>query len=343
MSNGQHILVVGSGAREHAIAWKLMQSPRVARVSVAPGNGGTPDNVPIAVTDVDGLLAWAQANQPDLTIVGPEVPLSLGIVDRFQAGGLRIFGPSQAAAQIESSKRFAKQFMRRHDIPTAPFEVFDDYRKAMGYLMTNGDRTLAIKADGLAAGKGVYITECAHDAEQAAKALMVDKVLGEAGTRIVIEEGLQGEELSLLAFSDGKTIAPMLLARDHKRALDGDRGPNTGGMGAFSLKLDKAYDPLVEKAIEGLREEGMPFVGILFAGLMLTSEGPYVLEYNARFGDPETQVVLPLLKTDLLEVFEACIEGKLDQLTLSWSDQTAATVVLASGGYPGTYEIGKSI
>ncbi len=339
----QHILVIGSGAREHAIAWKLMQSPRVARVSVAPGNGGTPNNVPISVTDIDGLLAWAQENQPDLIVVGPEVPLSLGIVDRFQAAGLRIFGPTQAAAQIESSKRFAKQFMRRHNIPTAPFEVFDDYRKAMGYLMTNGDRTLAIKADGLAAGKGVYVTDCAHDAEQAVRALMADKVLGEAGTRIVIEEGLQGDELSLLAFSDGNTDAPMLLARDHKRALDDDRGPNTGGMGAFSMPLDRTYHTVTKRAIDGLREEGMPFVGVLFAGLMITRDAKYVLEYNARFGDPETQVILPLLKTDLLDVFEACIEGRLDEIELTWTGGTAATVVMASGGYPGTYETGKPI
>ena len=339
----QHILVVGNGAREHAIAWKLMQSPRVGRVSVAPGNGGTPNNVPIAVTDLDGLLAWAHSNRPDLTIVGPEVPLSLGLVDRFQAAGLRIFGPTRAAAQIESSKAFAKQFMRRHDIPTAPFEVFDDYRKVMGYLLINGDRTLAIKADGLAAGKGVYITNCAHDAEQAVKALMVDKVLGEAGTRIVIEEGLQGEEVSLLAFSDGKTVAPMLLARDHKRALDGDRGANTGGMGAFSLAQDTIYEPFVRRVIEGLRADRIPFVGVLFAGLMLTQDGTYVLEFNARFGDPETQVILPLLKTDLLGVFEACVDGTLDQITLDWSDQTAATVVMASGGYPGAYETEKVI
>ncbi len=348
MSNGQHILVVGSGAREHAIAWKLMQSPRVARVSVAPGNGGTPYNAPIAATDAESLLAWAQYNKPDLTVLGPDASVAAGIVDVFQAAGLRIFGPTKAAAQIESSKIFAKQFMARNAIATAPFEVFDDYRKAMSYLLTEGERKLAIKADGLAAGKGVYITDCAHDAEQAVKALLVDHVMGEAGTQILIEEGLDGYELSLLAFSDGKHIAPMRLAQDHKRIFDGDQGPNTGGMGAYTLSLDAdaeetMFREAIQMAVEGLAAEGTPFVGVLYAGLIIGSHGTHVLEYNARFGDPETQVILPLLQTDLLDVFDACLDGTLDQIPLTWKPGTAATVVMASGGYPDSYETGKPI
>jgi phosphoribosylamine---glycine ligase len=344
----QHILIIGNGGREHAIAWKLQQSPRVAKISVAPGNGGTPNNVPISATDVDGLVAWAKANQPDLTIIGPEAPLALGIVDAFQAAGLRVFGPTKAAAQLESSKIFAKEFMRRHNIPTASFEVFDDYRQAIGYLLTEGDQTLAIKADGLAAGKGVYITTCSHDAELSVKALMVDKSMGDAGNRIIIERGLEGYELSLLAFCDGRTVAPMLLAQDHKRIFDNDEGPNTGGMGAYTLP----YDPIqianlttaaMQPVIDGMAAEGNPFVGILFGGFMIGPDGAYVIEYNARFGDPETEVVLPFLETDLLDVFEACVDQRLHEIDLLWREGTAATVVMASGGYPGAYETGKPI
>jgi phosphoribosylamine--glycine ligase len=345
---GQHILIIGGGAREHAIAWKLAQSPRVEKISLAPGNGGTANNIDIAATDIDGLLHWATENQPDLTIVGPEDPLSMGIVDRFQAAGLRIFGPTRAAAQIESSKIFSKQFMARHDIPTAPFEVFNDPRQAIGYLLTEGERKLAIKADGLAAGKGVFVTDCAHDAELAVKALMVDRTMGEAGSQILIEQGLDGSEMSLMVFSDGKTVVPMLLSQDHKRVYDKDQGPNTGGMGAYTLAPQLFDVPdlvakLVQPAIDGLRSEGTPFVGVLFAGLMMTTDGIFMLEFNGRFGDPETEVVLPLLKTDLLDVFEACINGTLDQIALEWQAGTAATVILASGGYPGAYEKGKPI
>ncbi len=345
---GQHILIIGGGAREHVLAWKLSQSPRVSKISVAPGNGGTPNNVPIAASDIDGLLTWAKANQPDLTVVGPEDPLSMGIVDAFQAAGLRVFGPGKAAAQIEASKIFSKQFMARHRIPTAAFEVFTDPRQAIGYLLTEGDRKLAIKADGLAAGKGVYVTDCGHDAEAAVNALMVEHVMGNAGSRIIIEHGLEGSEMSLMVFSDGKTVAPMLLSQDHKRVFDADQGPNTGGMGAYTL-ADGLYDipalvkTMVQPAIDGLRNEGTPFVGILFAGLMATADGIYVLEYNGRFGDPETEVVLPLLKTDLLDVFEACLDGRLNQIQLDWQAGTAATVVMASGGYPGSYDKGKPI
>jgi phosphoribosylamine--glycine ligase len=346
----QHILVVGNGAREHAIAWKLMQSPRVAKVSVAPGNGGTPNNVPIAATDIAGLVKWAQENKPDLTVIGPEAPLVAGIVDAFQAAGLRVFGPSKAAAQIEGSKVFAKQFMQRHNIPTAPFEVFNDPRKALGYLLTEGDQLLAIKADGLAAGKGVYVTDCAHDAEQAVQDLMVKRTMGEAGSQIVVETGLEGYEVSVLAFSDGEHVSTMPMMQDHKRIFDGDKGPNTGGMGVVSFyfkHLQNALDVIkhtTEAAIHGMAEDGIPFVGVLFTGVMVSHSGFHVLEYNARFGDPETQVILPMLDVDLLDVFEACLDGTLDKVQLN--RRTApygATVVMASGGYPGDYVTGKPI
>jgi phosphoribosylamine--glycine ligase len=346
----QHILVVGNGAREHAIAWKLMQSPRVGKVSVAPGNGGTLNNVPISATDIAGLVKWAQKNKPDLTVIGPEAPLVAGIVDAFQAAGLRVFGPTKAAAQIEGSKVFSKQFMQRHNIPTAPFEVFDDPRKAMGYLLTEGEQLLAIKADGLAAGKGVYITECAHDAEQAVQDLMIKRTMGDAGSRVVIENGLEGYEVSVLAFSDGEHISTMPMMQDHKRIFDGDKGPNTGGMGAVSFyfkHLQNALDVVkhgVEAAVQGMAADGHPFVGVLFAGIMVSHNGFYVLEYNARFGDPETEVILPMLDVDLLDVFDACLDGTLDKINLNRrAAPYGATVVMASGGYPGEYETGKPI
>jgi phosphoribosylamine--glycine ligase len=336
---------VGSGAREHAIAWKLMQSQRVGKVSTAPGNGGTPNNVPIAATDIEGLVRWATENKPYLTVIGPEAPLAAGIVDAFQAAGLRVFGPTRAAAQIESSKVFAKQFMKRHHIPTAPFEVFDDYRKAMGYLLTEGDKKLAIKADGLAAGKGVYVTDCAHDAEMAVRDLMVNHAMGDAGTRIVIEQGLEGEEWSRMGFCDGTHTLVMPPAHDHKRVYNGDQGPNTGGMGAVAW-IDNVHmqggDP-IQVAVDGMRAEGMPFVGVLFAGEMRTARGLPVLEFNARFGDPETQVILPRLETDLLDIFESCLDGTLDKVKLVDNSDMTATVVMASGGYPGNYEVGKPI
>ncbi len=339
---GAHVLVIGGGGREHALAWKLAQSPHVRQVSVAPGNGGTPNNVPLAATDVEGLLAWAVAHQPDLTVVGPEAALAAGIVDRFTAAGLPIFGPTRAAAQLETSKVFAKQFMQRHAIPTAPFDIFDSPRDALRYLILEGAQPLAIKADGLAAGKGVYMTDCAHDAEVAVRALMVERTLGDAGARIVIEKALSGYEISLMAFADGETAALMPLAQDHKRIGEGDTGPNTGGMGAYAPafcppELADALPDLINKALSGLHQEGLPFRGVLFAGLMITPTGAYVLEYNCRLGDPETQAMLPLLENDLYEV----LTGRAAPI---WkTDQHAATVVMAAGGYPGAYESGALI
>ncbi|MHB8625312.1 MAG: phosphoribosylamine--glycine ligase [Aggregatilineales bacterium] len=331
-NRGDHILIVGSGGREHVLAWKLAQSPRIGKISVAPGNAGTPNNVPIAATDVDGLLAWALEHKPALTVVGPDMSLEAGIVDRFTAVGLNIYGPSQAAARIESSKIFAKQFMQQYGIPTASFEIFDNYRAAQRYLINEGDHPLAIKADGLAAGKGVFLTDCAHDAEMAVRALMVDRQMGDAGTRIVIEQALQGEEVSILAFCDGERAHIMPFAQDHKRALDNDAGPNTGGMGAVAPIKRPPFMDVITPALRGLAAEGIPFRGVLFAGVMLTDNGPFVLEYNCRWGDPETQAILPLLDNDLYSVL--CGEEPP-----RWSESRhAATVIMASHGYPGSYQ-----
>ncbi len=344
MTTDAHVLVIGSGGREHALAWKLAQSPQVAKVSVAPGNAGTPNAVPIAATDMDGLLAWALANNPDLTIVGPESALALGIVDRFEAAGLRIYGPTQKAAQLETSKVFAKQFMARHAIPTAPFEIFAEPREALRYLLSVGDSRLAIKADGLAAGKGVYMTDCADDAERAVRALMIERVAGEAGARIVIEQALDGYELSILAFCDGTFASLMPPAQDHKRIDDGDRGPNTGGMGAYAsfaltpaLPIQSAIESIIGQTLAGLAQDDILFSGVLFTGFMITADGPQVLEYNCRFGDPETQAILPLLDDDLYAVLR---DGKLPR----WrQNATSAAVVMASGGYPGDFKAGLPI
>jgi len=332
-----HVLIIGGGGREHALAWKLAQSPRVGKVNVAPGNAGTPNNVAIPATDVDGLLAWALAHQPSLTIVGPETTLEAGLVDRFTGAGLHIFGPSQAAARIESSKIFAKQFMQRHGIPTAPFEIFDSFPEALRYIAAEGDRPLAIKADGLAAGKGVFMTDCAHDAEAALRALMVEKQLGEAGSRVVIEQALCGEEVSIMALCDGTTAHLMPFVRDHKRALDGDTGPNTGGMGAVAPVKHLWFADVIAPALHGLSAQETPFRGVLFAGVMLTDSGPFVLEYNCRWGDPETQTILPLMDNDLYAVL--CGDE-----APHWSESRyAATVILASDGYPGNYQTGRLI
>jgi phosphoribosylamine--glycine ligase len=331
------ILIIGSGGREHALAWKLAQSPRVGSVCVAPGNAGTLNNIALSVIDVDGLFNWALTNRPALTIVGPEVTLSLGLVDRFTAAGLPVFGPTQAAARIETSKVFAKQFMRKYGIPTAPFEIFDDFRAAMEYVMLNGDRELAIKADGLASGKGVFLTDCAHDAEMAVRALMIEQQLGDAGLHIVIEKVLHGEEVSVLAFCDGEQAHLMPFAQDHKRAYNGDQGLNTGGMGAVAPVKRPPFTDVITPALRGLAAEGTPFHGVLFAGVMLTADGPYVLEYNCRWGDPETQAILPLLDNDLYAVL-------LGEEAPIWSEtRHAATVVIASDGYPGEYPIGLPI
>lgn len=348
-----NILVIGSGGREHALAWKLAQSPRASRVFVAPGNGGTDsdqiENVPIDALDVPNLVEFAQTAHIDLTVVGPEAPLVAGIVDAFQAAGQRVFGPTQAAAQLEGSKAFARRFMAEEGIPTAVGAIFADYQAALLYL--RGQKIpVVVKASGLAAGKGVFVCTTIAEAEDALKQIMVERVFGVAGDEAIIEDCLVGEEASLLAFSDGTTVVPMLPARDYKRALDGDRGPNTGGMGGYAPSphltpdlIAEVQQRVLQPAVDGMRRRGAPYVGVLYAGLMLTEAGPRVLEFNCRFGDPETQVLLPLLDTDLVEVFLACIEGRLDKTTIRWKNECAVTVVMASGGYPGAYQKGQTI
>ncbi len=343
------VLIIGSGGREHALAWKLAQSPRVGRVFVAPGNGGTEPNVGIGAEDVEGLLRFARENGVDLTVVGPEAPLVGGIADVFRMEGLRIFGPTRAAAQLEGSKAFAKEFMLEEGIPTGRAEIFDDYDAALAYLRTQAT-PIVIKASGLAAGKGVTVCPTMAEAEAALRAAMVERVFGAAGNEVLIEECLFGPEASLLAFCDGQTAVPMVVARDHKAAFDGDRGPNTGGMGCYApapivspALRDEVMRTVIQPAVAGMRRRGTPYVGVLYAGLILTGDGPKVLEFNCRFGDPETQVVLPLLDGDLLDVLEACVDGRLAGVEVRWRDGYCVCVVLASAGYPGAYEKGKVI
>lgn len=346
------ILVIGSGGREHAIVWKLAQSPRVSRIFCAPGNdgiGNIAELVPLAVDDLDGLLAWAKKMAVDVTVVGPEVPLTLGIVDRFQEAGMRIFGPTRAAARLEGSKAFSKDLMHKYNIPTAAYQVFDNAEEAKAYVHKVG-APVVIKADGLAAGKGVVVAQDTETAIQAIEQMMEAGELGEAGGQIVVEEFLQGVELSLLAFVDGKTALPMTPAHDHKAAYDGDLGPNTGGMGAFSPShvadssvIEQIQREVIDPTVAAMAQEGAPFQGVLFAGIMLTEAGPKVLEFNARFGDPETQVILPRLENDLLDLIEAVIDGRLTDHQLVWKEESVVTVVLASGGYPMAYEKGKVI
>jgi phosphoribosylamine---glycine ligase len=348
----QSILVIGSGGREHALVWKIAQSPLVGQIYAAPGNGGTAElatNIPLAATDIDGLLSFATEKKIGLTVVGPEDPLAAGIVDRFQAAGLAIFGPSQAAAQLEASKAFAKQFMRETGIATAAYETFADFETAVAYTRQQSGK-LVVKASGLAAGKGVIMCETAAQAEAALRHMMLDQSFGVAGQEVVIEEWLEGPELSLLAFCDGRTVVPMLPARDHKRAFDGDQGPNTGGMGAFAPPpdVDTALVEAISRtvlapAVLGLAERGIPYVGVLYAGLMLTADGPKVLEFNCRFGDPETQVVLPMLAADLVEIMWACIDGRLHPNLVQRRPGACATVVMAAPGYPGSYPKGLPI
>ncbi len=345
------ILVVGGGGREHAIIWKLKQS-RNDDIYCAPGNGGIAQLaacVPIAATDIDALTDYAKQQRFDLVIVAPDDPLYMGLVNKLQAAGIRAFGPTSDGARIEGSKVYAKYLMQKYGIPTAACEVFDDYEKASAYVKSC-NIPVVVKADGLALGKGVIICDTADMAQDALKEIMVDKVFGEAGSRVVIEEFLEGPEVSVLAFCDGKTILPMQSAQDHKRAFDGDTGPNTGGMGTFSPSpkytdgvRKVAEETIIRRTVEALNAEGVCFKGIIFFGLMLTKDGPKLLEYNARFGDPEAQVVLPRLKNDLLTVFDAVIDGTLDQITLEWDERTAVCVVMASGGYPGKYQKGIPI
>jgi phosphoribosylamine--glycine ligase/phosphoribosylformylglycinamidine cyclo-ligase len=348
-----NVLIVGSGGREHALAWKIAGSPRLGKLFIAPGNAGTVQegqNVPIAAQGTAReLVEFCQAQQIDLVVIGPEAPLAAGLADDLRLAGLAVFGPSRSAAQIEASKAFSKAFMARHAIPTARFAIFNDYHTALAYLK-NVDYPVVIKASGLAAGKGVILPEDYETGQAALYSLMIAGEFGAAGEEVVIEERLQGEEVSLLAFCDGTALKVMPPAQDHKRLLDGDAGPNTGGMGAYApapacppALVEQAVQTILQPALDGLREEGMPFVGVLYAGLMLTEDGPRVLEFNCRFGDPETQVLLPLLETDLLEILETCVQGRLRDLELRWKSGTAACVVLASGGYPGQMVSGRLI
>ncbi|MEO6060723.1 MAG: phosphoribosylamine--glycine ligase [Thermoflexales bacterium] len=355
-----NILIVGNGGREHALAWKLAQSPRVQRIYVAPGNAGTcGHNVAIAPDDIPALLSFARESQIDLTVVGPEALLAAGIVDDFQAAGLRVFGPRRAAAQLEASKLFSKSIMRASGVPTADFAVFDAFDQALRFsraLPFASAPACVIKADGLAAGKGVFVCDDADAAEAALRRIMLAREFGAAGAHVIIEERLNGREVSLLAFCDGAQAVLMPPARDHKRIGDGDTGPNTGGMGAYAPAPDvspallrDARRLVFEPILEAMRALGTPYVGVLYAGLMLLSSGAgrpdrlSVLEFNCRFGDPETQVILPLLETDLLDVLSACIDGRLSHLQVAWRPGATATIVLASGGYPGPYVKGLPI
>ena len=353
--NLTRILVAGTGGREHALAWKLAQSPRVAQVLVATGNGGTAlaggkiGNVPVAADDIAMLVRLAKDENIELVVVGPEAPLAAGAVDAFRASGIRCFGPSQAAAQLESSKAFAKAFMQRHGIPTARYAVFTDFNAAIDHVHTI-DYPIVVKASGLAAGKGVLLPESLSETEAVLHQIMVEQAFGAAGDEVVIEERLAGQEASVLAFSDGRNLAMMPAAQDHKRIFDGDLGPNTGGMGAYAPApvitaelLDEVRQTVMQPTLDGMRAERTPYIGILYAGLMLTADGIKVLEFNCRFGDPETQVILPLLASDLLQVFDACLDGTLDQVDVRWHDGAAATVVAASEGYPGSYPKNREI
>jgi phosphoribosylamine--glycine ligase len=346
------ILVVGSGGREHALVWKIAQSPRVSVLYCAPGNAGIEALarcVPIKAEDLVGLKDFVRKEKIDLTIVGPEAPLALGIADEFRKDKLRIFGPTRGAARIEASKSFSKEVMAAAKIPTARAKSFDQLKPAMAYLDQH-EIPVVVKADGLAQGKGVVVATSRDQAKQAVIDFMEKAVFGEAGLRVLIEQFLDGEELTIMAFTDGKTVVPMLPAQDHKRVGDGNTGPNTGGMGAYcpaplgtpSLRAQVAREVLLP-VVEALSRMGSPFQGVLYAGLMVAKGTPYVLEFNARMGDPETQVVLPLLKTDLVDVVEAVVEHRLNQLTVQWHDDSSVCVVMTSGGYPGSYRNGFPI
>mgnify|MGYP001317657377 CR=1 FL=1 len=346
------VLVIGQGGREHALVWKLKQSPRVDKVYCAPGNGGIAqlaEIVPFQEDDIKPLIHFVKEEGIDLTIVGPENPLLEGIVNQFEREGLPIYGPRKEAALIEGSKAFAKKLMKKYAIPTAAYEVFTTPEAAFEYLEQQ-TAPVVVKADGLAAGKGVIVAETIAEAKQAVQDMLTGARFGDAGRTIVIEEFLNGEELSLMAFVEGQTVVPMVPAQDHKPVWDGDKGPNTGGMGAYSpvphmteKQVQEAVDTILKPTAEALVREGRPFTGVLYAGLMMTEEGPKVIEFNARFGDPETQVVLPRLKTDLVDIIEASFTHQLADIRMEWSAEAAVTVVAASEGYPGTYPQGRII
>lgn len=346
------VLIVGSGGREHAIAWKVAQSPKVDKIYCAPGNAGIAEFaecVSIGAMEFEKLAAFAKEKGIDLTVIGMDDPLVGGIVDVFEAEGLRVFGPRKNAAILEGSKAFSKDLMKKYNIPTAAYETFNSPEDALAYLET-ADMPIVLKADGLALGKGVLICNTREEAKEGVKTLMLDKQFGSAGDRIVVEEFMTGREVSVLSFVDGTTIKIMTSAQDHKRAGDGDTGLNTGGMGTFSpspfytVEIDAfCKEHIYQKTVDAMKAEGRTFHGIIFFGLMLTEKGPKVLEYNARFGDPETQVVLPRMKNDIVEVFEACVDGTLDQIDLEFEDNAAVCVVLASEGYPVKYEKGFEV
>lgn len=347
------VLVVGSGGREHALCWKIAQSPRVEKVFCAPGNAGIAADaecVDIKASDMDGLVAFAREKAVDLTVVGPEAPLANGIVDRFREEGLVVFGPSAAAARIEASKVFAKDLLWKAGIPTGSYKVFSSSDEAMDYVRNEVGVPVAIKADGLAAGKGVILAHTEEEASDAIELIMNKKAFGDAGNRVVVEEFLTGEEASFMAVTDGKTVLPLATSQDHKPVFDNDRGPNTGGMGAYSpapVVTEKLHgeimDTIMRPTVAAMEDAGCPYSGILYGGLIIKDGKAKVIEYNCRFGDPEAQPILMRLKTDLVDVMEATIEGRLDEISLEWDDRSAVCVVLASGGYPGSYEKGKGI
>ncbi|MEK7191221.1 MAG: phosphoribosylamine--glycine ligase, partial [Pseudomonadota bacterium] len=349
------ILIIGGGGREHALAWKTAQSPKVEKVFVAPGNAGSArekkcENVAVQAEDVGGLLTFAQGNKIDLTIVGPEIPLVLGVVDRFKAAGLRCFGPTKAAAQLEGSKAFAKDFLARHKIPTAAYGNFTDVVAAESFIKKMG-APIVVKADGLAAGKGVIIAQTVDEASAAVRDMLAGNAFGEAGHRVVVEEFLEGEEASFIVMVDGDHILPLATSQDHKRVGDGDTGPNTGGMGAYSpapvvtpALHARVMREVIEPTVRGMKAEGCPYTGFLYAGLMIGRDGvPKVLEYNCRFGDPETQPVMLRLQSDLVALIEAALDGRLDKAETKWDNRPALGVVMAAGGYPGSYKKGDVI
>ena len=347
------ILVVGGGGREHAIVWKIAQSPKVDKIYCAPGNGGIAELaecVDIAATDIENMVKFAKDNAIDLVMVAPDDPLVLGMVDAMEKEGIRAFGPRANAAIIEGSKAFSKELMKKYNIPTANYEVFTDSTSAIDYIKAQNTFPTVIKADGLALGKGVIIAQNLEEAEQAVHEMIDDGKFGKSGSRVVIEEFLTGPEVSVLAFTDGKTVKPMVSAQDHKRVYDNDKGLNTGGMGTFSpsrlyddAKAEECMKNIFVPTIKAMSSEGRPFKGVLYFGLMMTANGVKVIEYNCRFGDPETQVVLPRLKTDLVEIMEAVIDERLDEINIEWEDNAAVCVVMASGGYPVSYKKGYEI
>lgn len=346
------VLVVGSGGREHAICWALKKSPKVTELYCAPGNGGISEIatcVDVKATDIDGMVAWAKENQMDFVMVAPDDPLAMGMVDALEAAGIRAFGPRANAAIVEGSKAFSKELMKKYGIPTAAYEIFTDMDAALRYVEQQG-APIVVKCDGLALGKGVVVAQTVEEAKAAVRNMMENKAFGEAGAKVVIEECMTGPEVTVLAFTDGKTIVPMPSSQDHKRAYDNDQGPNTGGMGAISPcpnygseDAKVCMDTIFLPTIRALNAEGRTFQGVLYFGMMLTPKGPKVVEYNARFGDPECQAVLSLLETDLMDILEACVDGTLDRVDVKFQDAASCCLVLASGGYPVAYEKGKEI